>query len=80
MSKQGNHAARYKVRSSLSLRLFEDTKEYKMDFDMSNSRAARGAYIGVRQQQDTKVKTLDELLKNGFKLVEWDGKFVICTS
>lgn len=45
-----------------------------MDFNIAHSRAARGASIGVYQPQDDELKTLEELLNDGFKSVEWDGK------
>ena len=66
-----------------SLPRFSNSKKYSnvdpiaVEFNAHELPAAKGAFVSQRQPCDTSHEwTLDELVARGFKVVEWDGRYV----
>lgn len=50
-------------------------KDFPVHFNAKNLRAAKGAFISQRQPcKRSKECTLDELVTEGFRVIEWDGR------
>ena len=44
--------------------------------DTADLRIARGGYGGIRDKEAPKIRTVEELLTDGFTYIAWDGKYV----
>lgn len=71
-SQSTNAVPLYKIRSQFANRTRAD-KAIKNTFNAKNLPAAKGAYIGLRRQVVRRYYTLEELLDQGYGLIEWDG-------
>ena len=63
----------YKVRSSLSLKNRE-MHVLKTQFNVVDLRHAKRDSIGTRQNIGIRHLSLEELLEQGYELVQWDGR------
>lgn len=64
--------AHYKIRSSLSRKAL-GLDNVKTTFDLAKLSWAKGAFIGRREKIVETLPSLDKLLRDGFKVLEWDG-------
>ena len=49
----------------------------KTNVALSTLPHAKGAFIGLRDQVNNHVPTLDEVRKQGLEIVEWDATYVV---
>lgn len=72
---QFQDAFTYKIRINLSSK-YQEVRVISCDIDASNLPHASSSYIGSRKTAGADVITLETLLAQGFKLIEWDGRCV----
>lgn len=65
-----------KARSSHSQRARE-TKAWKGSIDVRRLPLAKGGYVGQQMATGTQIRTLEELLRDGYEYFEWDGQYVL---
>ncbi len=70
---QFRDAFTYKIRSSLSCK-YQDIQVISCNVDASNLPHASSAYIGARQGARDGPVSLESLFRQGFRLIEWDGR------
>ena len=67
--------AHYQLRSGW-VKKFHCPRAVNSKFSAGELRAASNAWIGVKEPVIEHLPTLDELMKDGYELIEWDGKYV----
>lgn len=45
-----------------------------LNYDISFQRGSLGAYVGVKKEAEKVLRTLNRLMRQGLKVVKWDGK------
>lgn len=73
---QFRDALTYKVRRRFSGK-YQDVLVISCDIDVSYLPHASSSYVGARQTAGNEHITLETLLGEGFKLIEWDGRQVL---
>ena len=54
----------------------KDVETVQTDFSLADLAWAKGAFIGRRERVVESVSSLDELGEEGFRVMEWDGRYV----
>lgn len=70
---QFRDAFTFKVRSRFSGK-YQDVLVISCDIDATNLPRASSSYVGARKTAGHEHVTLETLLGEGFRLIEWDGR------
>ena len=63
-------------RQKISSKVISAAQSFFSGFNAGSMKAAEGGFIGLRQKKVKRLYKLEVLLKKGFAVLEWDGRFV----
>lgn len=69
--------AHYQLRSGW-VKKFHCPRAVNSKLNAGELRAASNAWIGVKEPVVEHLPTLEELTKDGYELISWDGEYVYC--